>query len=63
MGKNHPVIRQLQVSSFPRPIVIDRAGGIFSNNARDLRGNPVALADVLNRALGVNKKSESSKKK
>jgi Peroxiredoxin len=37
MATNHPVIESYKVSSYPRPILIDRAGKIYASSGRYLR--------------------------
>ena len=51
-GNDHPIIKNYQVGAFPRPLVIDKEGKIFSNNYQDLRkGGVEGLSKVICNAL------------
>lgn len=49
-GANHQVINHYQVTGYPRPILIDRYGKIFSASASDLR-NKTKLKLLIEQAL------------
>lgn len=51
VGSNHAILKQLAVYAYPRPIVIDKQGKMFSNNWEELRGSTSSLTKVLLRAL------------
>lgn len=50
-GSRHPVIDDLGIEGYPRPIVIDRQGNIYNNNRGDLRTSPQRLEEVILSAL------------
>lgn len=50
-GAGHPIIKQLSVSTFPRPVLIDRNGQIFSNDFDDLRTSVGKISEVIDKAL------------
>ena len=49
-GINHDVIRHYSVTGYPRPLLIDREGKIFSASASDLR-NKEKLRTLLEAVL------------
>jgi len=56
-GAGHPAISNYSVTSYPRPILVDKNGNIFSNQIGELRGrelfdpNGYPLIETINRAL------------
>jgi len=51
-GSDHPVIKNYKINSYPRPLLIDRDGKIFSNDIGELRnGGAKKLIETINRAL------------
>jgi hypothetical protein len=50
---DHPVIKHYQVTGYPRPLLIDKDGRIFSAAASDLRDRE-KLKSLLNEALLIN---------
>lgn len=50
-GDRHPIIDHLGIKSYPRPLVIDKQGKIYSNNQTDLRTSPEKLEEVILSAL------------
>jgi len=51
-GSNHPIIKNFRVNSYPRPILIDREGKIYSNNDDELRrGGVTKLIDIIEKAV------------
>jgi thiol-disulfide isomerase/thioredoxin len=52
-GADHDVIRYYNVTGYPRPLLIDREGKIFTASASELR-NKEKLKEILNEALLVN---------
>ncbi|HMU47861.1 MAG TPA: TlpA disulfide reductase family protein [Chitinophagaceae bacterium] len=54
-GEAHPVIENYRVLSYPRPVLIDRNGNIFSNNNDELRsGGAEKLIETIDKALEKN---------
>lgn len=51
LGADHPIIKQLAITSYPRPIVIDKNGKIFNYNRSDLRISPERLTSTLYQAI------------
>jgi peroxiredoxin len=47
LGVNHPVINQFAVTSYPRPIIIDKKGKLFNNTESDLRSSVERLSALL----------------
>lgn len=54
LGTNHPLIKQLAVTAYPRPIIIDKEGRLFNNKRDDLRKSPERLSAVLVEAISSN---------
>jgi cytochrome oxidase Cu insertion factor (SCO1/SenC/PrrC family) len=52
-GTDHPVIKHYQVTGYPRPLLIDRSGRIFSAAASELRDRE-KLKSLLSEALLIN---------
>lgn len=51
-GISHPIIKQLNVNSYPHPLLIDRKGQIFSNDESLLRTSGLGKAiETINSAL------------
>lgn len=54
LGTNHPLIKQLAVTAYPRPIIIDKEGRLFNNKRDDLRKSSERLSAVLLEAINSN---------
>ncbi|MBB2148958.1 TlpA family protein disulfide reductase [Pedobacter gandavensis] len=54
LGTNHPIIKQFAVTAYPRPIIIDKRGKLFSNKRGDLRISSERLSAVLLEAINSN---------
>ncbi|WP_316753297.1 TlpA disulfide reductase family protein [Pedobacter gandavensis] len=47
LGVNHPIINHFAVTSYPRPIIIDKKGKLFNNTESDLRSSVERLSALL----------------
>ncbi|RQO74519.1 hypothetical protein DBR43_03770 [Pedobacter sp. KBW06] len=54
LGVNHPVIYHFAITSYPRPIIIDKKGKLFNNTESDLRSSAERLSALLLEAKHLN---------
>lgn len=51
LGANHPIVKQFNVYSYPRPIIIGKSGSIFNDNSYLLRKGVDNLVNLINTAI------------
>lgn len=52
LGGTHPLIKQLKITGYPHPILIDRVGKIYNNTYKELgQNNPNDLIAIIQKAL------------
>lgn len=54
LGANHPVINHFAVTSYPRPIIINKKGKLYNNKESDLRRSAEGLSALLLEAIRSN---------